>query len=346
MGDTGVFSSLYNSIPEVAGTARIRPDLIVQDVTMREGRKADGSGFRTDEKVVMAKELAALGLRQIQVGWPGKNPSDVDAIRLIKEAGVTTPLEVIANVWKDDWKEQIDAVKESTADWVLLTHPASQIRLEWVHGVDTDHVLNRTRESVTYATDKGLQVRFSCTDMTRTQLGTAIELYEVAKACGASRISISDTVGSAGPMAMAYIVRSLDQALGLPVHAHCHNELGLAVANSLAAVEAGAHMIDVSVNGLGDHGGNAALEELLIALRVVHGIENGVNFQLLLGLSQLVQQLSGITVPATKPVVGVEIFTRAIPNGDLSAYRTGTNEAYAPELVGQSYRIASGEGIH
>ncbi|MFN8535174.1 MAG: hypothetical protein U0556_16675 [Dehalococcoidia bacterium] len=341
-----IFSSIYNATPAVAAARRIVPDLVIQDVTMREGQKRGGGEFGRAEKIALAKELDALGIGQIQVGFPGTVAADIVTTRAVKEAGVAAPLEVIASVWRDDWRHQIDAAVESGADWVLLTHPASQIRLENVHHVTPEQVKERTRESVSYAVDRGILVRFSCTDMTRTELDVAIEMYLTAKECGARRISISDTVGSAGPGAIAYLVSQLGERAGLPVHVHCHNELGLALANSLAAVEAGATMIDVSVNGLGDHCGNTSLEELAIALTVVAGVETGLRLERLNELSRLVEEISAIPVPPNKPVVGAEVFARKIPNGDLSAYATGTNEAYAPELVGQRYRVIAGDGLH
>lgn len=339
MEPDNIFAGPYNLSEAVQASYRLDPRFLLSDVTMREGRKPSGEGLTAEEKVELALALDDLGLRQLQVGWPGRMGEDGRAVRAMRQAGVKATIEVIVNAYPPNWRQQVDAAVESGADVVLLTHPTSGIRLRHQVRVSEEQMLDRVQESIEYAVQQGLAVRFSCTDITRTEFAVVLRTYRAAAGAGAARISLSDAVAAASPGTIRYLVSRLKDEIGLPVHVHTHNALGLALANSVAAVEAGAAIVDVSVHGLGEHGGNTALEDMAVALEVLVGVRTGLRLNGLPALSRLIARLFGRDVPPEKSVVGGLAFARAVPPEQREQYVAGTNEPYHPRLVGNEFRF-------
>jgi 2-isopropylmalate synthase len=216
-------------------------------------------------------------------------------------------------------------------------------------GMTTDQVMKRAIEAIEYIKDYGLICEFSPMDASRAEFKFLVELCRAAEEAGADRINIPDTVGIATPETMKDLIMGIGREVRIPLSVHCHNDFGMAVANSLAGVEGGASQVHVSVNGLGERAGNAALEEVVMALHLIHGRKTGINTKLIYGTSRLVSELTGIRIQPNKAVVGENAFSHESGiHTHMILTEPMTFEPIKPELVGRRRRLIAGKlaGAH
>lgn len=315
--------SHYNALPEVRTGHRFPEKIYLKDTTLREGEQAAMSGFSLEDKIEIARMLDEIGVHYIQVGYPGLSASENRMIRKIVDLGLKTRVGGIALVYLPEWKEQIDRSLDTGVQWVSVAYGLSPVRLSRMMKVPLNQAVARMLNATEYAAKKGLHIQFSATDTTRTPLETILDLYKKAESAGASMANVADTAGSIGPTAMRYLVGKLVDSLKIPVGVHTHNDLGLAMANALAGIEAGASLVDVTVNGLGERAGNAALDEIATVLTYVYGYDLGLNIPKLMPLSRKVADLSGIPISATKPLVGGSAYTHT-----LGAHQWGVRQSW------------------
>lgn len=339
-----VQGSPYNRDPRVAETWNIRTPIILNDVTMREGEQAADVNFNLEQKLALARKLDEVGVPQVQGGYPGRSEIDKRFIQTLKKSGeFRFQVEAVVQIFTDDWKQQIDAAIESGADVVGLMHPSSDIRLEYQKMTRSD-MLRRCLDGIRYAVDRCPVVRFSTTDSTRTDLEFLKEVYAAAIDAGAKRILVADTAGAVSPAGMKLLVGELVNTFDVPVQVHLHNDFGLGLANTLAAIEAGAQIIDVSINGLGERAGNASLDEVAVALKVFYGIDTGVDTSKLYGLARFMEELSGVPIPRNKPLVGELAFSHKLDAHVKGVmYNSFLYETIDPALVGNRRRIPIGK---
>jgi len=224
-----------------------------------------------------------------------------------------------------------------------MSFPPSDIHLKYKLKMTREQYLERAVEIVEHAKAHGLYITYSAEDSTRADLSFLIRVFKTVVDAGVDRARIVDTLGAIIPAAMRYLVTAVAQAVDVPVEVHCHNDHGLAVANTLAAVEAGATTLSTSVNGLGERAGLAPTEEVLISLSNLYNIRY-FDLSKLVELCKFVEKASGVTLPPSKVVVGANIFTHASgihQHGVLQ--NTATYEPYPPELVGQTRRLVLGK---
>lgn len=308
----------------------------ILDSTLREGEQTANVSFSVEQKLEIARMLDDFGVDIIELGHPAVSKDVREAVERIAKEDLRAETLTHARAMKSDID---DAVKAGTP-WVGIFFGTSPLSLEHKFHTTPQKALRTITESVKYAKDRGLKVRFTPEDATRTELSYLLEVGQSAQEAGADRVSIADTVGTMRPAAMKELVSKVVKALKIPVHVHCHNDCGLAVANSLAGYEAGARLIDVTVNGLGERAGIAALAEVVVALKMLYGVENKWKLELLPDLSRLVERYSGIFNSENKPIVGANAFshkaglhTRAV----LEDPRT--YEAIPPEIVNRHREI-------
>jgi len=241
-------------------------------------------------------------------------------------------------------KEDIDAALDCDVDSIHVFIATSDIHLKHKLRLTRSQALRKAVEHVDYAKRHGVTVEFSAEDATRSDLEYLKKVYKAVEEAGADRINVPDTVGVAIPRVMFHLIREIKSAVKIPVSVHCHNDLGLAVANSLAGVEAGAEQVHVTVNGLGERAGNASLEEVVLALRMFYGIKPRIKTKLLVETSELVERLTGVQVPPNKPIVGENAFAHesGIHVHGVLAF-PGTYEPLSPELVGRRRRLVLGK---
>lgn len=318
------------------------------DTTLRDGEQTPGVALSPDKKLAIAKRLDDLGVDAIETGFPVISEGEQHAIKLITKANLAADLCGLARTNKKD----IDAAIDCGLNYIHTFIATSDIHLQYKLKMSREQALEKAIEAVEYAKSHGLQVEFSAEDATRTDRDFLKHVFgEVAKA-GADRIDIPDTVGYSTPQYIAEITRDAILTSNLPVSVHCHNDFGLAVANAISGIQAGAQCAHVTINGIGERAGNASLEEFVMALQCLpfgQQWETGINTKLLYETSKFVSNLVGIVVQPNKAIVGENAFghesgihTHGILNNPL------TYEPISPELVGRSRWLQVGKhaGVH
>jgi isopropylmalate/homocitrate/citramalate synthase len=330
--------------PEVREALRVRPDIIICDCTAREGEQAAGVDFGAEIKVELLCQLDAIGVPQAQAGYPAKSAVDAETIRRIRGLGLRIKTEAIAQVFDANWRDEVDAAVASGADIVDIQLPCSDQRLRLLHKMTREELRQRAIEAVRYASGRVPVVRFAPTDTTRADLDYVRSLYHATLEAGAERISLADTAGAMFPPAMRWLVGEITREFDVPLQVHCHNDFGLALANTLAAAEGGAAILDATINGLGERAGNASLDELVVALEAFYGVHTGIRTEALYGLAHQMAAWTGIAVPDHKPLVGENAFAHKL-EGHVQGVLVSPPlyEPLPPEAVGNRRRIPIGK---
>ncbi len=327
-------------IRQVSKEVKLPRRIRIFDTTLRDGDQTPGVSFTPDQKLMIARQLDRLGVDTIEAGTPVASEGERKAVTAIAKAGLKAEICGLARPVKED----VDAVLGCGVDCVHVFISTSDLHLKHMLKKTRKQVLQEAVEFVEYAKDHGATVEFSAMDATRTDLGYLKQIYNATVKAGADRINVPDTVGVITPRGMNYLISQLRPTIKVPISVHCHDDLGLAVANSLAAVEAGADQIQVAVNGLGERAGNASLEEVVMALRALYGIKLGIRTKLLTETSDMVERLSGIPVPPNKAIVGDNAFAHV---SGIHAHGViefpGTYEPISPEAVGRHRRLSLGK---
>jgi len=319
-------------------------DVTLFDTTLRDGEQSPGIALSVDDKVRLALALNELGVDTMEVGFAASGDAEKDTIRRIAELGTESKVCSLARCSKKD----IDAVIDTGASHIHVFLATSDIHLKHKLKMTRAEVKAKAVESIEYAKSHGMTVQFSSEDATRTDLDFLKEMHVAVQDAGADSINVPDTVGVITPQAMGSIIEELKKVTKVPMAVHCHNDLGLAVANSMAAVAAGAKQIHVCVNGLGERAGNAALEEVAVNLFAYYGIE-AVDLSRIGPVSKTFSIVTGYAIPPNKPIVGRNAFAHESGihvHGVLS--NSSTYEAFLPELVGMDRQITIGKhsGAH
>lgn len=317
--------------------------ITIFDTTLRDGEQSPGCSMNTAEKLEVAKALVELGVDVIEAGFPIASPGDFEAVQTIaREFGDRTVICALARCRKDDIDRAWDAVREAQNRRIHVFLATSAIHREFKLKMAKEEIVRNTVEMVSRAKDYCDNIEFSPEDAARTELDFLSEVVEKAIEAGATTVNIPDTVGYATPTQFREVIEHLrshvsniDQAV---ISAHCHNDLGLAVANSLAAVEGGARQVECTINGLGERAGNAALEEIVMALetrRDYFGLETNINTQKLFPTSSLVSSITGMKIQRNKAIVGQNAFAHeaGIHQHGILQERT-TYEIMRPDDVG------------
>ena len=318
------------------------------DTTLRDGEQTPGVSLSPEKKLNIAKKLDKLGIDAIETGFPVISDGEREAIKMITSANLKAELYGLARTNKKD----IDAAVDCGLNYVHTFIATSDIHLEYKLKMTRDQALEKAIDAVEYGKSRGLQVEFSAEDATRTDREFLKKVFgEVAKA-GADRVDIPDTVGYSTPQYIAEITKDAIDATKLPVSVHCHNDFGLAVANAISGIQAGAKCAHVTINGIGERAGNASLEEFVMALNSLQfeqKWETNINTKLLYETSRYVSKLVGINVQPNKAIVGENAFghesgihTHGVLSNPL------TYEPISPEIVGRTRWLQVGKhaGIH
>lgn len=334
MDESGL--SRINQLDEVSRNWHLAPKIIINDVTLREGDQTLTVPFSVEDKVLIAQKLDALGVPQIQGGWPARKADDQQVIRRLKEVGIRAQIEAIVAVYGPNWQEEVDATIACGPDVVNLMHPTSDIRIVEIQGISYADAIRRVRDAVAHASGRGVAIRFGAVDATRADLIFLKDIVAQAVEAGADRVGLADTVGAILPTGMAYLVSEILKVVSAPIQVHTHNDLGLALANCLAALEAGATIADVSINGLGERAGNLSLDELVVVLQVLYGQPLDIRTEGLFELSQLVSKMTGVRIPPNKPLVGENAFVHKLAAHSATArINPKSHEAVGPEVIGR-----------
>jgi isopropylmalate/homocitrate/citramalate synthase len=317
--------------------------ILISDCTLRDGEQQAGVVLDRAAKVTIARALDRLGIYEIEAGTVASSEEDRIAIAEMCQLGLTSKISALCRGINAD----MDQAATLGVWGVRLSFPISVLeRKHKLKGMSDDDYLKKTLELCEYGRRKGLNVIFSPYDTTRAEIPFLRRLVaELERAGTVDRLRIVDTTGCALPAAITYIIHQIREvAPKLPLEIHCHNDFGLACANTLAGIVAGADYASTTVNGLGERSGNAATEEVAMALEVLYGIRTGLDLTKLTEVSRLVAELSGVRTQVNKAVVGESAFRHE--SGMVVAgllQDPFTAEAYEPELVGQHRQILLGK---
>jgi 2-isopropylmalate synthase len=310
------------------------------DTTLRDGEQTPGVSLTIEDKIEIARQLSLLGVDAIEAGSPMSSDGEKKVVKEIAKAGLDTEICGLARATRSD----IDAAIDCDVDTIHLFIPTSPVQMKYAVNLTPEQVLAATVDSVEYIKKHGLVCEFSPMDATRSNLPFLKQVCQAAEKAGMDRLNVPDTVGIMIPKTMIKLIEELKKVVTVPISIHCHDDFGMAVANSLAAVEAGATQVHATINGLGERAGNASLEEVVMALHMIYKLKTGVNSRLLYSTSRMVSTLTGISVQVNKAVVGENAFahesgihTRGVTVKPL------TFEPINPELVGRTRKFVAGK---
>lgn len=291
------------SKPGVADTAT--PSVVIDDTTLRDGEQSAGVAFSAEEKLEIARQLSQMGVPELEIGIPAMGDEERDVMRAI--AGLKLPTRLLA--WCRMFDHDLQAARGLGIQMVDLSLPVSDQQLQFKLGKDRHWALEHSARMIRDARTLGFEVCVGMEDASRADPDFLIQLADVASEVGACRVRFADTVGIMEPFRLLGIFQQLRAATDLELEMHAHDDYGLATANTLAAVQGGATHINTTVNGLGERAGNAPLEECVLALKNLHGIETGVDTRSMSRISELVEQASGRQISWNKSIVGAGVFT-------------------------------------
>jgi 2-isopropylmalate synthase len=289
--------------------------ITIFDTTLRDGEQSPGIALRPDEKAEIARTLERLGVDVVEAGFSASSPGDFEGVAAAAAAVSRVTVASLARTTAEDIDAAVDSLREAPRSRVHVFIATSPLHMERKLGLEPDEVLERVSWSVAYGAERADEVEFSAEDATRSDRGFLAEVCAAAVAAGAAVVNLPDTVGYTSPVEYAGLFEEmLDRVPPLEdvqLSVHCHNDLGLAVANSLAGIAGGATQVECTVNGIGERAGNASLEEVVMALRVrsdFYGAETGVDPAVIRDASALVAELTGYEVGRNKPIVGANAF--------------------------------------
>lgn len=332
------FVSPWNYQDEVRADFSPPARVDVHDVTLRDGEQQAGVELTADEKVRIAEALAEAGVQRIEAGLPAVSPADAEAVRRIASLGLPCRVLAFSRCMVDDVKRALDCgVKE-----IVMEIPASEHIIELAYRWEYERAIELTIESTRFAHEHGLWVSFFPIDSTRAEITTFLNMIDrIATEGHMDSLVLVDTFGVLSPQAAAFLAKKAKERIDKPLETHFHMDFGLGVANTVTAVAHGVGTVQVSVSGIGERSGNTPLEDTVMALKLLYGIESGIDFSKLYGLSQLVRELAQVPVPPNRGIVGDRIFH--VESGIIATWvknvgSENLTEAFPfrPELVGQS----------
>ena len=333
--------SPYNFSEEVVEGFDLPQKVKIHDATLRDGEQTPGVVFRKEDKIRIAQGLDEIGVERIEAGMPAVSSEDFEAIKEISKLGLKSKIFTFARALKSD----IDSAVECGADGVVIEIPIGYPKLKYQFGWSWEDVLKKSIDVINYAKERKLYAVYFPYDTTRAREEDLDNLFTgIKKYSSPDSIGIVDTMGCALPEAIKYLVRKAKKLTGLPIEVHTHNDFGMGVATELAAVTAGAEVVHSCINGLGERTGNAALEELMMGLHVLLGMDTPYKFDKITKLAKLAEEISGIKIPRNKPVTGEGNFTRESGIGvDLVIKTPLAMFATDPKFTGREGKIVLGK---
>lgn len=333
--------SPYNFEEKVLQQFELPQKVKIHDATLRDGEQTPGVVFRKEDKIRIAQLMDEVGVDRIEGGMPAVSKEDFQAIKEITGLGLNAEIFSFARALPVD----IDKAVECGCKGVVIEIPIGYPKLKYQFGWTWEDVLRKSVATINYAKEKGLYAVYFPYDTTRARDEDLTNLLTgVMKDSSPDSVGIVDTMGCALPETIKYLVRKAKTLTGLPVEVHTHNDFGMAVATELAGITAGAEVVHSCVNGLGERTGNAAMEELIMGIQILLGMDTNYRFDKILPLCRAVEEISGVELPRNKPVTGKRNYTRESGIGvDLVLKKPLAMFAVAPQLTGRTGEIVLGK---
>src|SRR4029077_11815082 len=334
--------SPYNYVPEVRNTYQLPKTVSIHDATLRDGEQTPGVVMSIKEKVAIAEKLDEIGVDRIEAGIPAVSEQDFEAIKQISKLGLKSKIYTFARAINADINKAIECGCHGVIIEVPIGYPKLKYQFKWTW----EDVLRKSVPVINYAKSRGMHVVYFPYDTTRArEEDLSNVLTRIMQEAPPDSVGVVDTMGCILPEAMKFMVRMVKKLTNnLPVEVHTHNDFGMAVATELAGVEAGADCVHSCANGLGERTGNAALEELIVALHVLYGYDTKYNLAKLPELGELVSRISNFPIAANKPILGDRNFTRESGIGvDLVVKEPLAMFGTHPALTGRQGEVVLGK---
>ena len=315
-------------------------DIIIYDSTLRDGEQMPGVAFSPEQKLNIAILLDEMGIKEIEAGFPGISDREVKTIKMITEQGLKARILALSRLKRED----IDACIKADVDVILLFIASSPLHLKYKLNLSIEDIERLIADSIDYVKEHGVIPSFSTEDSTRTPMDILKRFVKLAEKVGAKRVGFTDTLGCATPEAIECLFSEMYEFTSLPISAHLHNDFGLSLANAIIALKSGARYVCATVHGWGERAGNVPLEQLIMALKYLYGIDLGINTEKLKELSTLVSKCAGIDVPRNQPFVGENAFAHESGIHVAAVLRNPrTYEPIDPSIVGNRRKIILGK---
>ena len=312
----------------------------IVDTTLRDGEQTAGVAFANHEKITIAQALSDMGIDQLEVGIPTMGGDEKAAIKAICKRDLKASIMAWNRAVISDIEQSIDC----GVDAVAISLSVSDIHIQHKLKKSREWVLENMYNAVSYAKKNGLYISVNGEDASRADTDFLIEFINLAKEAGADRFRYCDTVGVMEPFTLINTIEKIHKATNFDIEMHTHNDFGMATANAIAGIVGGANHIGVTVNGLGERAGNAALEEVIMALKFVYGYETDIDTTKFREISKYVSKASGRELPAWKPIVGTNMFRHESGIHADGALKNPSNyEAFDPSEVGLERQIVIGK---
>jgi isopropylmalate/homocitrate/citramalate synthase len=340
------FTSPWNFLPEVTEGFAPPKAVRIHDVTLRDGEQQAGVVFRAAEKIRIAEALAEAGIPRIEAGLPAVSPADEEAVRSIVKLGLPAEIYAFSRCMVDDVRKAVDC----GVTGVVMEVPSSRHLIEKAYRWPVERAIEASIESTKYAHEQGLKVSFFPIDATRADMVDLIDLLgRVAREGHADAIVLVDTFGVISPHAVRFFARNIREKLGVPLETHFHVDFGMGVANTVAAVMEGAETLHTTVAGIGERAGNTPMEDTVLALLTMYGIDMGIKTEKFVELSKLVREIAGVSQSPNRPVIGDQLFN--VESGIITTWVKNSGDdlvepfPFHPALVGQpAPQIVLGKG--
>ena len=321
------FVSEWNYADEVRKDFKFAKNIKVHDVTLRDGEQQTGVILTKDEKIRIAEALAEAGVHRIEAGMPIVSPADNEAIKDIVKRNLGPQIFAFARCMKEDVQRAID----TGVSGVVMEIPSSKHLVELGYRWPMEKAIETSIEATKFAHDNGLEVVFFPIDFSRAEMKWVLDLIErVGKEGHMDALALVDTFGVVSPHAMQYFVRQVKARINKRLEAHFHQDFGMGVANTIMALAEGVEVMHTTVLGIGERSGNTPMEETVMALLTMYGVDVGLDYTKLTPLANLVQQLTGVVVPTNKAIVGSSLYQ--IESGIIASWYKNCGEKFATEL--------------
>ena len=329
--------SPYDFIPEVRSTFQLPARVSIHDATLRDGEQTPGVVMSVSEKIAIAEKLDEVGVERIEAGMPAVSEQDKAAISDIAALGLKSEIFAFARCIPDE----IKVVKGCGVKGVVVEIPASDHMIKYAYGWSFDRAMKSSIDTTLAAKEAGLYTVFFTIDATRTELNRFLDIVsQVATEGHMDALTIADTMGVVTPEAISVVIPKVIDRLKKPVEIHCHQDFGLGVANTVAALQAGASVAHTTITGLGERAGNVPMEDVVLSLLCLHDVNVGIKTEKFVDTSKFVMDLAKVQQPPNRPIVGDKLYE--VESGIIAGWvRLCRAEhpleyvPFAPELVGQ-----------
>ncbi len=321
------YVSPWNYADEVRKDFKFAKQIKIHDITLRDGEQQTGVILSKDDKIRIAEGLAEAGVHRIEAGMPIVSPSDAEAIKAIAKRNLGPQIFAFSRCMKEDVQRAID----TGVNGVVMEIPSSQHMVDLAYKWPMEKAIETSIEATKFARDNGLEVVFFPIDFSRSEMNWVLNLIErVATEGHMDALALVDTFGVVSPHAMPYFVREVKKRIKKRLEAHFHQDFGMGVANTIMAAAEGVEVLHTTVLGVGERAGNTPMEETVMALLTMYGVDVGLDYTKLTPLANLVEKLTGVVVPTNKPVVDKQLYQ--IESGIIASWFKNCGEKYATEL--------------